>query len=54
LHTHGLKPSVANMQAGKEINLVKLTVKAKRYALNTACGCTRTSQGICGINHRVG
>src|ERR1039458_3852949 len=54
LHTLGLKPSVASIQAGKETNAMKLTIKTKRYALNTACGCPKAAQSHCGVNYRAG
>jgi len=33
---------------------MKLTIKVSRYALNTACGCTKSLQGTCGVNYRAG
>jgi len=33
---------------------MKLTVKTKRYTLNAACGCTKSSQTSCGITYRIG
>ncbi len=33
---------------------MKLKMKAKRYVLNAACGCTKNSQGMCGITYRNG
>ena len=35
------------------MSTMKLTVKTKRYALNTACGCPRSAQSHCGINYLV-
>ena len=46
--------NVVSMWAGREKSAMKLTIKAKQYKLNTACGCSKLIQGNCGVNYRVG
>jgi hypothetical protein len=33
---------------------MKLTVKTMKYSLGKACGCSKISQGSCGISYRMG